>query len=576
MRSKSFGRPAGRLFYLAIILLAATGVRAQTTPATTLIQDTVYRANGTPAGGSLVISWPAFETLDHKTVAAGLLGVKLGDDGSLNVPLVPNQGATPEATYYTVVVKLDDGTTRTEFWNVPNISPATVADVRTAILPKPVEYTTENHVQQAEVSSDPLPNKIPRAGNDGKLPEAWIPNTVAGPLVHDANSDILSCPTCMTTDGIETATGNHTFSAPAGASITANGGNGDNDFAIRVPTGKLYVGPLEGWEGNAGAVVNSRVIDPPGNSIAVQGLVQDTNASNVLWGMSAVVTSVNDTGNRPNAVGIEAFAEHDGQGIANNLMSGMFSGYSSGGTIWRYMGVNVQGIRVDGGHILDSYGVYAAPPLVTSGTVERSYGIYTEDFGDQYALYLTGGKSYFGGPILLNNRSQPPTPAAGQTALYVDSGTKKLCEKDDTGTASCLVRSASELSDGTTGTGSVMLSNAPAATGTMTAETVNAQNLAVASLMNLGGPSNAPNIAQIQFNPGQVNAGVTGSLLGIAHSANQWLLEMDTAGNVGVQGYVSAAGGLKASGLAANSGTRFVCVDTEGKFVSSVTPCSGT
>jgi hypothetical protein len=110
MRSSTRSRPAGRLSYLVVaILVAAVGLRAaDTPPTTTLIRDTVYRANGTPAGGTLVISWPAFETADHKTVAAGLLSVKLGEGGLLNVPLVPNEGATPVGTYYRVVTKLDE------------------------------------------------------------------------------------------------------------------------------------------------------------------------------------------------------------------------------------------------------------------------------------------------------------------------------------------------------------------------------------------------------------------------------------------------------------------------------------
>src|ERR1051326_4213774 len=101
METSTSSRPAGRHFYwLAMILLCALGVRAaDTPPGTTLIHDTVYHANGTPARGTLVISWPAFETVDHKTVAAGVLSVPLGEGGVLDVALAPNQGATPLGTY---------------------------------------------------------------------------------------------------------------------------------------------------------------------------------------------------------------------------------------------------------------------------------------------------------------------------------------------------------------------------------------------------------------------------------------------------------------------------------------------
>jgi hypothetical protein len=41
-----------------ILLTAALALRAaDIPPATTLIQDTIYRANGTPARGTVVISW---------------------------------------------------------------------------------------------------------------------------------------------------------------------------------------------------------------------------------------------------------------------------------------------------------------------------------------------------------------------------------------------------------------------------------------------------------------------------------------------------------------------------------------
>jgi len=44
---------------------------------------------------------------------------------------VPNVGATPAGTFYTVVFQLDDGTVRREYWAVPTTSPATIAEVRT-------------------------------------------------------------------------------------------------------------------------------------------------------------------------------------------------------------------------------------------------------------------------------------------------------------------------------------------------------------------------------------------------------------------------------------------------------------
>jgi hypothetical protein len=121
-------RPAGWLFLLLLALVAS----AQTLTTTT-ISDTVYRADGTPAGGTLLISWPEFTTAAQGAVAAGNTSVTLGAGGALSVGLVPNANATPANTVYSVVYQLDDGTVKTEYWVVPTTSPTTISAVRTTL-----------------------------------------------------------------------------------------------------------------------------------------------------------------------------------------------------------------------------------------------------------------------------------------------------------------------------------------------------------------------------------------------------------------------------------------------------------
>ncbi|HLB89783.1 MAG TPA: hypothetical protein VJK29_19145 [Terriglobales bacterium] len=123
-------RPLGRLFCLLLLVLAALQVSQAQNPATTTINDIVYRADGTPAGGTLLISWPVFNTAGGQAVAAGTKSVTLGIGGALAVALVPNTGATPSGTFYTVVYQLNDGTVKTEYWVVPTTSPTTIAAVR--------------------------------------------------------------------------------------------------------------------------------------------------------------------------------------------------------------------------------------------------------------------------------------------------------------------------------------------------------------------------------------------------------------------------------------------------------------
>ena len=125
-------RPLRRLLYsLLSVLVALQVVRAQA-PGTTMISGIVYRADGTPASGTLLISWPAFTT-GGQAVAAGTKSVTLGPGGALSVALVPNTGATPAGTFYTVVYQLNDGTVKTEYWVVPTTSPTTIAAVRATL-----------------------------------------------------------------------------------------------------------------------------------------------------------------------------------------------------------------------------------------------------------------------------------------------------------------------------------------------------------------------------------------------------------------------------------------------------------
>ncbi len=126
-------RPLGRLFYLVLSVVVLLGTSLGQTPTTTTISDVVYRADGTLAGGTLLISWPTFSTSAGQSVAAGKKSVTLGPGGTLSVALVPNTGANPAGTFYTVVYQLDDGTVKTEFWVVASTSPTTIAAVRTVL-----------------------------------------------------------------------------------------------------------------------------------------------------------------------------------------------------------------------------------------------------------------------------------------------------------------------------------------------------------------------------------------------------------------------------------------------------------
>ena len=71
-----------------------------------------------------------------------------GVGGALVVDLVPNSGANPAGTYYTVVFQLDD-VVRTEYWLLSGTSPTTIGAVRTT----PGSGTTAQMVSRQYVDS---------------------------------------------------------------------------------------------------------------------------------------------------------------------------------------------------------------------------------------------------------------------------------------------------------------------------------------------------------------------------------------------------------------------------------------
>src|SRR3954470_5141815 len=120
------------------VALMMSGGQAWAGPATTVVSDVVYRADGTPAAGKLLISWPALITSDGKPVAAGSMSVPIGASGNVILALAPNEGAAPGGTYYKVTLKLDDDTTSTEYWSIPKRTPVKISEVRSQVVPSSV------------------------------------------------------------------------------------------------------------------------------------------------------------------------------------------------------------------------------------------------------------------------------------------------------------------------------------------------------------------------------------------------------------------------------------------------------
>ncbi len=181
-------RPMGRLFYWAMTAMVAVSgfwlsasgsAWAQGT--TTTVSDTVFLADGSAASGTLIITWPAFVSANGTAVAAGNTNVTLGTNGALSVALVPNAGATPAGSYYTVIYQLGPGEVKTEYWIVPTTSPANLATVRT---------TPGSGVAAQPVSMQYVNAQLATKANDNAVVHLNGAETIVGAKTFDSAPNV--------------------------------------------------------------------------------------------------------------------------------------------------------------------------------------------------------------------------------------------------------------------------------------------------------------------------------------------------------------------------------------------------
>jgi hypothetical protein len=79
----------------AEVCLAAAAVAA---PPLTVVQDVLYKADGTRFNGALTITWNSFQAADSSAIVTQSSTVKVVD-GNLRVQLVPSTTATPAGAY---------------------------------------------------------------------------------------------------------------------------------------------------------------------------------------------------------------------------------------------------------------------------------------------------------------------------------------------------------------------------------------------------------------------------------------------------------------------------------------------
>jgi hypothetical protein len=210
------------IFVLAVFLAGAAGANA--TPVKTLVQDVLYRADGSAAQGDVTIRWSGFSTSAGEAVAAGEMTVQTDANGGIAVSLIPNTGASPAGSYYRVVITLNDGTTSEEVWVVPVAATTTIATIRAKVVPQAVaaQWVSRDYVDSALANVVHLSGAETIAGVKTFVPSPVVPMaTVAGGA---ANKEYID----QAVDGLATvaSTGNYNDLLNKPASLASPGAIG--------------------------------------------------------------------------------------------------------------------------------------------------------------------------------------------------------------------------------------------------------------------------------------------------------------------------------------------------------------
>jgi hypothetical protein len=272
---------------------------------TTQLTDTIYRADGTAAAGTVLISWPAFTTSNGLTVPTGNTSVTIGQGGSFSVALASNAGSSPMGSYYTAVFHLDDGTVSRQYWVVPvSQSPVPVSSIESTVLPASVamQTVTKSYVDTAIT-----------AAVTGHLEDSATPFVLVG--VSSGGTGTATAPTA----------GQVLVGAASGGSYAPQTVSGDCTLQT---TGAVTCTKTGGVALGTAATTAANAYDAAGVAAAVQTNLNATNATvatqgSTLASHTATLAALGTAANQPisafDAAGAATAVQTASLQKANNL-----------------------------------------------------------------------------------------------------------------------------------------------------------------------------------------------------------------------------------------------------------------
>jgi lysophospholipase L1-like esterase len=236
------------LVNLLLVVMPLLAIAQTSSIVTTLVSDTIYSADGTPATGSVIVSWGAFTSATGLTVPSGSTSATIGAGGVLSLSLAANAGATPMGSYYTAVYHLDDGSVSREYWVVPaRVGTVHLSTIRSTVLPTSVAMQTVSkaYVDTAiavAITGNTLDDATPfvlKAGDTmiGPLELAGDPTTSTEAAdKHYVDANITAVATGLSQKVSLLPSSTQTIIQPAGTQLQTNLLNG-TEYANQYVTG---------------------------------------------------------------------------------------------------------------------------------------------------------------------------------------------------------------------------------------------------------------------------------------------------------------------------------------------------